>query len=210
MPYPLGGRERSPARRSAAPVEHGHGVKHFQEAQHRGAMAEGGHVSAPRWIPIAAAFLALLAASTGLLAGLRATQANATKSDAILLTARAVDIYSEYDTRSVRQHIYEAALEGAVDAAHAKRLRGVAQHEREAKAPLLPKARKLDKESNAAIERAEHILVSHEILAVATTLFEIAIVLVSITALVGSRILPISAVIATTLGLIIALRGALY
>ena len=192
-------------------MEHGHGVKTFQEAQHHRALAKGGHIVAPRWIPIAAAVLALLAASTGLLAGLRATQANATKSDAILLTARAVDTYSEYDTRSVRQHIYEAALENpGLDGAHQKRLRDVADHEKEAKAPLLPKARELDGESNASIARAEHILVSHEILAVSTTLFEIAIVLVSITALVGGRVLPVSATIATALGIIIAVRGVVY
>ncbi len=144
------------------------------------------------------------------MAGLRATQANATKSDAILFTARAVDTYSEYDARSVRQHIYEAALEQNLDPKRVARLRTVAEHEKHEKAPLLPKARAFDAESSKAIARAEHILVSHEILAVSTTLFEIAIVLVSITALVGSRILPISAAIATALGFLIALRGLLY
>ena len=44
-------------------------------------------------------------------------------------------------------------------------------------------------------------MTQHETIEVATTLFEVAIVLVSITALVGSRVLPVSAGIAAALGL---------
>ena len=60
------------------------------------------------------------------------------------------------------------------------------------------------------MHRAEHLLASHEILEVATTLFEIAIVLVSVSALVGTRLLPIVAGVLTASGLLIALRGFFY
>jgi hypothetical protein len=179
-----------------------------EQAQH--AVHEHGGANAPRWIPIAAAVLALLAASCGLMANLRVTQSSATKSDAIIYTTRAADAYNEYDTRSVREHIYEAALVSTADPKRAARLRTVAEHEKRDKGPLLVKAQALDAESRDATLRAEHILASHEILEVATTLFEIAIVLVSITALVGSRLLPISAAIATGAGVVIALRGLFY
>ena len=190
-------------------MEGPHAAKSFEEAHHRHELS-GDHPNAQRWIPICAAVLALLAASSGLLAGLRATQANAVKSDAIIYTERAVDTYNEYDGRAVRQHIYEAAIVGTGDPKRIARLRAVADHEKAEKAPLLEKARKLDEESRAATERAEHILKSHEILAVAATLFDVAIVLVSVSALVGSRLLPTMAAITTIVGLVIGLRGAFY
>lgn len=197
-------------RRTRASVGEFHAKDAFESAHQRHEFAEHGGLHAPRWIPIAAAVLALLAASTGLIANLRVTQSSAAKSDAIIFITRAADTYNEFDSRSVRQHIYEAALEGTTDPRHAAKLRSVAEHEKQEKAPLLEKARKLDERSREATERAEHILASHEILSVATTLFEIGIVLVSITALVGSRLLPVAAAIATAAGLVIAIRGLLY
>jgi hypothetical protein len=191
-------------------VERFHPAKAIEQANERHEFAEHVGMRAPRWIPIAAALLALFAASTGLVANLRVTQSSATKSDAIILATQAADTYNEYDVRSVKQHIYEAALEGTSDPKHAARLRSVAEHENKSKAPLLAKARALDAESRKATARAEHILTSHEILAVATTLFEIAIVLVSVTALVGSRLLPAAAALATVVGIAIAVRGVLY
>jgi hypothetical protein len=200
----------APEREEAPDVADFSAKKAIDEAHERHELAEGAGHSVPRWIPVAAAVLALLAASTGLLANLRVTQSSATKSDAIILMERAADTYSEYNSRSIREHIYEAALEGTSDAKHAARLRSVADHERTAKAPLLKEARTLDTQSREATERAEHILVSHEILEIATTMFEIAIVLTSVTALVGTRLLPMSAAFATLLGVIIGLRGLLY
>jgi hypothetical protein len=173
-------------------------------------IAGHGEFHTPRWIPIAAAVLALLAASTGLVANLRVTQSSAAKSDAIIFITRAADTYGEYNSRSVRQHIYEAAAAGTTDAKRAAHLLSIAEHEAQAKVPLLPEARKLDTQSREATTRAEHILISHEILEVATTLFEVAIVLVSVTALVGSRLLPIAAAVGTAVGIAIALRGLLY
>jgi hypothetical protein len=187
-----------------------HDLKTFEEAQKQHEHATQSGIHAPRWIPIAISLLALLAAATGLLANLRVTQSSATKSDAIILTTRAADSYSEYEARSVKEHIYAAALEATTDAKHAARLRTIAEHENLEKAPLLVKARKLDEESRAATLQAEHILVSHEILEVATTLFEISIVLVSVTALLATRLLPIAAAIATGVGVAIALRGFFY
>jgi hypothetical protein len=187
-----------------------HDLKTFEEAQKQHEHAAQSGIHAPRWIPIAISLLALLAAATGLLANLRVTQSSATKSDAIILTTRAADTYSEYEARSVKEHIYAAALDATTDPKHAAHLRTIAEHENQAKAPLLVKARKLDEESRTATLRAEHILVSHEILEVATTLFEISIVLVSVTALLATRLLPIAAAAATAVGLAIALRGFFY
>jgi Domain of unknown function (DUF4337) len=196
-------KERVSRRRTRAGVSITHGV-------HGGAHGGEHGANAPKWVPIAAAVLALLAASCGLMANLRVTLSNATRSNAIIDVTRAADAYNEYDGRSVRQHIYEAAIENASDPARIARLRSVADREAAGKAPLLAKAKALDKQSQDATLEADHILKSHEILEVATTLFEISIVLVSITALVGGRLLPICAASATGVGIVIALIGLFY
>ncbi len=56
--------------------------------------------------------------------------------------------------------------------------------------------------------QSERLLRSHEIIEIATTLFEVSIVLVSITALVGSRrLLPLVAGIASALAVVIFAVG---
>ena len=197
----LASKERKSKRRTRPGVSLAHAPGHLG-GEH--------HANAPRWISIAAAVLALLAASCGLMANLRVTLSNATRSNAIIDVTRAADAYNEYDGKAVRQHIYEAAIIGVSDPKRVARLRSVADHEAAGKAPLLAKAKALDKASREATDEADHILKSHEILEVATTLFEISIVLVSITALVGGRLLPICAGSATAIGIVIALIGLFY
>jgi hypothetical protein len=158
---------------------------------------------------MATALLALLAAVTGLLGNLRVTQANMAKSDAIIATTNAADAYNEYESRSIKEHIYEAAV-AAGTTRDPKPLQQIAQHEASGKAVLLAKARALEKTAARFTERSEHILTSHEILEVGTTLFEIAIVLISVAALVGSRLLPITAAIAGAAGAVVGLYGFAY
>lgn len=180
--------------------------KAFEEARER---TEHGWLHGSRWIPIAAATLALLAAVTALLGNLRVTQSTMAKSDAIIAMTRAADTYNEYEASSIKQHIYEAVVAGGA-AREPDKLRSVAKHEAAKKPPLLTKARAFEAEALRNTERSEHLLFSHEILAVATTLFEISIVLVSITALVGSRLLPIVAAVASAIGLSVAIFGLAY
>jgi hypothetical protein len=164
---------------------------------------------APRWIPMATALLALLAAVSGLLGNLRVTQANMAKSDAIIATTHAADTYNEYESRSIKEHIYEAAV-AAGTTRDPKPLQLIAQHEASGKGPLLSKARAFEDAAQRFTERSGHILASHEILEVATTLFEIAIVLISVAALVGSRLLPITAGLAGLAGALVGVYGFAY
>lgn len=164
---------------------------------------------APRWIPMATALLALLAAVTGLLGNLRVTQSNLAKSNAIIATTHAADTYNEYESRSIKEHIYEAAL--ATGTAHdPKALAAIAKHEASGKGALLAKAHDFEAAAAFDSERSEHILTSHEILEVSTTLFEIAIVLISVSALVGSRLLPITAAVAGAIGAVVGVIGFTY
>lgn len=180
-------------------------AKVFEEAHERHEAA-GEH--GPRWVPLAAAILAVLAAVSGFVSNLRATGALISKNDSIVATARASDTYNEYQAGRIKYYVYQAAID-ADRGGNVAKLRGIADRQANKGAPLLAKARGYDEKALHENERSEHLLFSHEVLEVATTLFEVSIVLVSITALVGSRLLPIVAGTASVIGVIIFVIGAL-
>lgn len=179
-------------------------AKAFEDADERGSLRGERR---PRWIPLAAAILAVLAAISGFVSNLRATRALIAKNDSIVATARATDTYNEYEAGRIKYYIYQAAIDAGRGGDIAK-LRGIANREANKGAPILAKARNYDANAMHENERSERLLFSHEVLEVATTLFEISIVLVSITALVGSRLLPIVAAVASGIGVIIFATGA--
>ncbi len=177
----------------------------FHEAHERHAAA-GEH--GPRWVPLAAAILAVLAALSGFVSNLRSTGALVAKNDAIIATAHASDTYSQYQAGRIKYYVYQAALDGGAARDTAK-LGATAAAEKRKGPPLLAKARDFENEAERDDARSERLLGAHEIIEVATTLFEVSIVLVSITALVGSRLLPVAAGIASALGVAIFVVGVL-
>jgi hypothetical protein len=174
------------------------------EEAHERHHAAGEH--GPRWVPLAAAILGVLAALTTFFSNLRSTGALIAKNDAIVATARAADTYSEYESGRIKYYIYQVAVDTTRGGDVAK-LRGVADHESQKGPPLLARARAFDEQAARDNEHSERLLVSHEIIEVATTLFEVSIVLISITALVGSRLLPAVAGTASAVGVIVFLIG---
>jgi hypothetical protein len=179
-------------------------AKTFTEAHER---AEGGdRPRAPRWVPVAAAILAVLAAITGLLSTQRSTIALTTKNEAILLTTKASDAYNEYESRSIKEHLYEALI-AAGGVRDPKKLHAVAEHERTAGIPVFIKAKNYEREATETNERSERALRSYEHLEVGVTFLEIAIVLVSISALVSTRLLTVVASVATVAGIVISAVG---
>jgi Domain of unknown function (DUF4337) len=176
----------------------GDAAKSFEEAHERHEHGREG----PRWVPIAAATLAVLAAIAGYFGNLRSTQALVEKNDAIVATTKASDTWNQYQAGRVKYYIATTALDQGVNpGGNAAHLKKTAADEKAKGPPLMEKARAFEEEAAHHNERSERLLKQHETIEVATTLFEVAIVLVSITALVGSRLLPISAGIAAVLGL---------
>ena len=176
-------------------------AKTFEEAHER---HQAGGEHGPRWVPLVAAILAVLAAITTFVSNLRSTGALIAKNDAIVATARAADTYNEFEAGRIKYYIYQAAIDTNRGGDVAK-LRATADRETKKGPPLLAKARAFDEQAAHDNERSERLLLSHEIIEVATTLFEVSIVLISITALVGSRLLPTIAGIASLAGVIIFL-----
>ena len=176
----------------------------FKEAHERHEAA-GEH--GPRWVPLAAAILAVMAALSGFLSNLRSTAALVAKNDAIIATARSSDTYAQYQAGRLKYYVYQAAVDAGTAHDPAK-LRATAAREVAKGPPLLKKGEAYQAAAERYNEKSERLLGSHEIIEVATTLFEVSIVLVSITALVDSRLLPIVAGVASGIGLVIFLIGA--
>jgi hypothetical protein len=181
--------------------------KTFEDATERvKAAGEGG----PRWIPVAAAALAVLAAVSGYLANVRATHALIAKNDSIVATTRASDTYNEYQAERLKYVVVETALEaGTGPSSDVAKLRATADREAKKGPPLLKIAQSFDRRAEELDQKSEHLMDQHETIEIGSTLFEVSIVLVSITALVGSRLLPIAAGAAATLGLLSFIVGLL-
>lgn len=176
--------------------------------EHGNALREHGH-EGPRWIPIAAASLAVLAAVSGFVSNVLSTKALFAKNEAIILTTNSSDKYSQYQAGRIKFYIYTAAIESGTSR-NVDKLQQTADRENKKTKPLLKEAGALVGEAKVQSERSEKLLTGHEIIEVATTLFEVSIVLVSITALLGSRILPIGAGIASGIGAIVFVIGLLF
>ena len=178
-------------------------AKSFEEAKERHE-----HHGGPSWVPLAAAVLAVLAAISGYFGNLRSTQALVEKNDAIVATTHASDTWSQYQSERVKYYIATTAIDQGVNAnGNAENLRQLADIEKKKAPPLMTQARAYEEEAKHHNERSERLLQQHETIEVGSTLFEVAIVLVSITALVGSRVLPYTAGGAAVLGMVFFLIG---
>ncbi len=181
-------------------------AKSFEDAHERHRQAGEG----PRWIPVAAAALAVLAALSGYFASVRSTSALFAKNESIVATTRASDAYAQYQSERLKYYVSQTAVDQGVNSGgNIAKLRSTARREAAKAPPLLKKGRAFEQEAQRWSDRSDQLLKQHETIEVGSTLFEVAIVLISITALVGSRLLPISAAVAAVLGLTFLVVGLL-
>jgi hypothetical protein len=165
--------------------------------------------SSNRLVSLATAIIAVLAALGTLFAHHRSISALSSKNAAILSQARATDTYNAYEAKQTRSNIYRALLASDLvkNTATRARLESVADGESASAPAVLEKAKALEKQAADEDDRSELILKSYETLQFATTAFEISIVLVSISALAGSRIfLPVGCAL-SGFGLILFVTG---
>ena len=180
-------------------------MKSFEQARERTKHANDG----PRWIPVAAAALAVLAATAGYLSSIRSTSALFAKNESIVATTRASDAYAQYQAERLKFYVTQTALDQGVTGTNVEKLRATAKRETAKAPPLLARAHTYDEEAVAWNERSDRLLREHETIEFGSTLFEVAIVLVSATALVGSRLLPVTAAVAAALGMLFLVAGLL-
>jgi hypothetical protein len=182
------------------------GHKTFEEASEIG--GHGAHQAkhGAKWVPIAAAVLAVITAVFTLFTAQRSTESLVEKNEAILQTTRASDAYNEYEARSIKQHIYESLVTAGI-ARNPDALERVAQHERAAGKPVLAKAKLAEQSAAEANARATRLRSQFVTMEIGITLLDIAIVLVSISALVSTPALTIVAASAAAVGLLTCAVG---
>jgi len=180
--------------------------EHAEHAAHGSGTKAPPHV---RLVPIAAALLAVVAAIATLLSNKSATEALALKNEAILLRTEASDAYNFYESRSIKEHIYQAALDAnpSLSPPVRAKLRDISKHEKTEKRPVLERARALEEDAKKASRRSERVLQAHEVMEGGVTLLEVAIAIVSISALTSSTFLVGFGAVAAIGGLALLLYG---
>ena len=175
--------------------------KIYEEAQHNA----GGRHDSDRFISVVAATIAVLAALGTLSSHHRSIEAINIKNEAILTTAKANDENTVYQGKRVRVAFYQTLLAGDVihDPKARNRTQQAMDHEQASSVATLQEAQRLESEAEKEQQQSEALMNSFGTLAIVTTLFEISIVLSSISALTKSRILLWCAIGLSVFGLII-------
>jgi hypothetical protein len=147
---------------------------------------------APSWIvglSLTTAMLAVFAAIASLLSGANSNEAILAKNEAVLHQAEASDQWTYYQSKSVKANLAELRADLAPQKDAAERLRGEADRYRREGAEIEAKAHALEAKVEASNELAERLLALHHRFAISVTMFQIAIALCAIAALVRRRFL---------------------
>jgi predicted RND superfamily exporter protein len=147
--------------------------------------------SGDRLIPLISAIIAVLAALGTLFAHHKSIQALALKNEALRDSIRASDRYDYYQAKRSRISTYNALIDAGIarDAAAVAKLKKTVDHEERSSLAVLSDAQSLETKADAVQDHAQSELASFQTFEIATTLFEVAIVLASISALTRSPLL---------------------
>jgi Domain of unknown function (DUF4337) len=131
------------------------------------------------------------------------------KNQAILLQGRASDTYNKYEAKRVRAQIIDGLLDAGMyrDQAARRRMESLAEKERSDSAHDFDTAQEFETDSKVFEIRSEQLLQSYETLMIATTFFDVAIVLVSISALVRTAVLMTTGVALSAVGIALLVLG---
>lgn len=169
-------------------------------------------VEGEKLVPILAAIIAVFAAIATLFANHSSISGLAAKNEAILSSSKATDTWNYYQAKRLKIEVNNALIRsGAVSNGNGLRqMQATVSKEDSGSKALLTKAQQLDAQSDDSYERSERFMQSYEKYEVAATLFEVSIVLISITALMSSsKALLYVAGGATLIGVIFFAQGAL-
>jgi len=181
--------------------------KSMEELKERGEQLEHGD----RLVPIAASIIAVLAALGTLISNHASTSALSEKNEAVLYTTKSADMYNYYEASRVKVMLNQSLISAGVatDAAARKSLQTTAAKEQKKANHILMQATDFDKEAAGHGASGERIIGKYESAEYATTLFEVAVVLVSISALTRTRLLLAMGGLGTAIGLIFFVRALL-
>ncbi len=172
------------------PLEHAHEhiEKAHEEAHGRTEAEEKEKDGWTRFIAVATAILAVVAAIGALRSGLLVNEALLAKNDEISLRTQATDQWSYYQAKSIKGVVYEATLAllppGSPEVARSRA--EVARYDREQKS-IQAKAEDLERKAAVKDAVSARDMDRHHIFAFSVSLCQIAIALSAIAALTRSR-----------------------
>ena len=148
-----------------------------------------------RYLALTTALIAVLAAVASLVSGNLANDALLAKNDALLLQIKASDGWNQYQSKSIKIHLLEGGLgTGGDGAATLDRYRNEQKQLKAAAEALQSRV----EESNS---RAEAFLEKHHTAALSVTLFQIAIAMSAISALLRRRAFWLLSIVMALAGL---------
>jgi hypothetical protein len=137
-----------------------------------------------RYLALSTALIAVLAAIASMLSGQYANLAILEKNNAILNTSRASDVWNLYQAKGLKRNLDDAFFRQYGDSALAKEASRY-RHEQDSIATV---ARDFERKTEEADQKSESLMEHHHVLAISVTLFQIAIALSAISALLGQKL----------------------
>jgi hypothetical protein len=180
-------------------------VHHVEHTHH--ALEEHGE-GRLRFIPLAAAIMAICAGLSSLFAGRLGEDVLSLKNEALLHEVSASDLWNEYQAESLKAHLYEINVITASGKAAAG-FRAQAKTYRNEQPPLRRQARQEEQARDVALSASTAIEIRKSNLEVALAFFEVAIVLTSIAAMIKRFSLFALAALVGFIGIFFGLRGTL-
>jgi hypothetical protein len=159
----------------------GEAMEHVERAHE---MLEKSEHALLRHVPLAAAALAVLAGLSSLMGARTGEAMLATRTEAVLAQARATDQWNEYQADSLKAHMGEALAVVATTAAMNRNLSATAKKYRARQGPLKESATASEKQRDEDLSSSTAFEEQKQRFDVAVALFEIAIVLTSVAAMV--------------------------
>jgi hypothetical protein len=193
------------------PTEH---LRENIEERVREAAGEARREARPRWLDwlaVSTALFAVLAAVAALEAGANANEALYAASQATLKQTQVVDTWSEYQADSLKKYQQQTLITllnhvgGSPEESQAAT--DEANRRQALQDQLMVQANQLTEETNALNEHAEEDLCRHDRFAISVTLFQVAIGLAAITALLRLRPLWVLSLAGGVLALLALING---
>jgi hypothetical protein len=163
-------------------------------------------------VPVATAVIAVFAALATLFSNHSSVLGLQARTQAGISFAKASDQYNYYESKRIKSEVNEALMQAGLvkEPAAVSALQRRIKKENTDAANILKKAQAQETESESELAQAERKMASYEFHEIAATLFEVSIVLVSITALMTrSRALLYIAGVFTIAGLAFFTTGLL-
>jgi hypothetical protein len=175
----------------------------LEHAEHAHHAAESGDPLTIQ-VTLSIAVMAVIAAFIGALGETEASHTFVEKSDAVLAQAKASDTWAEYQSESVKRHIYTIGSALAAQPDVAEKLKGEVDKYTKEQPVTQDKAKSFEAEVEKHSEIAERHFGRHHVLTIAEVLVHVAVAGASIALLARKRVFWLASLGLTVVGMVVA------